>query len=154
VTSLAGDRARAVELVDESRSLAELTGVRWVIGATLVARAFVARASGDHPLASQLLVKAVNVQLARDSEQGSSMCGLGMLGVLAVDQGMDCRGIRILAAARQRDGGFIGENRLREEALALARSRLDPATTNAAYAEGEAMTLEQAAAYALEEDDG
>jgi hypothetical protein len=40
-----------------------------------------------------------------------------------------------------------GENRLREEVI--AQSRLDPATANAAYAEGQAMTLEQAVTYAL-----
>jgi non-specific serine/threonine protein kinase len=154
VTWLAGDRARSVELLEESLSLVELTGVRWLTGPVLVARAFVARASGDHPLARQLLVKAVNVQLARDGEQGSSMYGLGMLGVLAIDQGLDQRGICILAAARQRGVSFIGENRLREEALALARSRLDPATAGVAYAEGQAMTPEQAVAYALQTDDG
>jgi non-specific serine/threonine protein kinase len=150
VTWLAGDRARAVELLEESVSLAELTGVRRLISETIVARAFVARASGDHSLARQLLVKALTLQLARDGEQGSSMVGLGMLGVLAVDRGLDRQGIRILAATRQRDFSFGGENRLREEALALARSRLDPATANAAYAEGQAMTFEKAIAYALE----
>jgi tetratricopeptide (TPR) repeat protein len=153
VACLAGDRARAVELLEESRSLAELTGVRWLIGAALVARAFVARASGDHSLARQLLVKAVTVQRAKDGEQGSSMCGLGMLGVLAIDQGLDRRGICLLAAAGQSSVSFAGENRLREEALALAQSRLDPATANAAYAEGEAMTLDQAVTYALNGDD-
>jgi tetratricopeptide (TPR) repeat protein len=154
VTWLAGDRASAVELLEESWSLAELTAVRRLISATIVARAFVARASGDHPLARQLLVKAVTAQRATDGEQGSSMPGLGMLGVLAVDQGLDRRGIRLLAAAGQRHGGFIGETRLREEALALARSRLDPATANAAYAEGQAMTFEQAVSYALQTEDG
>jgi soluble lytic murein transglycosylase-like protein len=45
------------------------------------------------------------------------------------------------------------ESALQEPYLAAARSRLDEASWQKAWAAGRAMTLEEAVAYALEEDE-
>jgi hypothetical protein len=69
--------------------------------------------------------------------------------------GQPARAVRLFGAAAPRceEHGITLEtalHRLYERAMAIPRTQLDKARSEAAWAEGRSMTLEQAIAYALE----
>ncbi len=78
------------------------------------------------------------------------------LASLAAAQGQAAPAARLLAtveAQRERKGGqrMVLDHEMYERMLGSVRAQLDQATWEAAWAEGRAMSLEQAVAYALEE---
>src|SRR5439155_10827344 len=105
--------------------------------------------------ASDLAAEAWKENGASESVLPFQGRGLGLRGLLSIDRGADRRGVRILGAAaqwRMRWFSLLGEDRARAEALKFARARIGDEAVAAAYAEGQAMSLEEAIAYALEED--
>ena len=159
-TWLDGDRERSETLLREAEVLARASGFRPLINGALIARAFVARADANDALARHLVAEAWKVTGVSErglSFGGPGSRGLGLRGLLAIDQGDDIRGVRLLGAAARwcaRWLSLLGEDRARAEALAVARTRLGSEATAAAYAEGQAMTLEQVIKYAREEEPG
>jgi hypothetical protein len=83
---------------------------------------------------------------------------IGLLGMLAIERGDYRSGVRL--AARSDPGPAGGwwdipdERQANEQSLTAARAALGEAGFAQEWATGQAMTLEQAIAYALEEDNG
>jgi hypothetical protein len=83
---------------------------------------------------------------------------LGLFGILAVAQGEYARGVRLIAV-QPAITGFIGTTNTPdvriegEAALARARAALGEEAFAAAWAEGQALTLEEAVAYALADEE-
>ncbi len=72
---------------------------------------------------------------------------------MAVRQGQPERAARILGAMEALEADmFHAHRREYERAIATARAHIEQSEWEAAWAEGQAMTLEQAIAYALSDE--
>ncbi|MCA1552996.1 MAG: tetratricopeptide repeat protein [Chloroflexi bacterium] len=117
---------------------------------------------GEYEQAKALLRETLaSDQAARDKDV---MCyGLEVFAALAAAQRQPVRAAQLFGASEQLGESLgIAHNKLygpadakeHERNVAIARAQLDEATFNAAWAEGHALTLEQAMALALEDSDG
>ena len=162
---LAGDDARALTLLEESLALFRHVGDTspWLchtldsLGKVLVAR-------GDHARARALLTEGLHLA-HQHGNRASLLSGLleGLACLTAPEgtaQGEPVEGARraarlfgAAAALRETSGEVLApaERSMQERHVAFARAHLDAVAWRAAWAEGRAMTLEQAVAYALEE---
>ena len=149
---LQGDPAQALALLDESVAWlrqANDHGLEWA----LYQRGAVAYAQGDDVRAAADLREALGVQ-QQCGLKGRIGRSLERLAGLAARQQRLARAVRLLSAAatlREAVGAPLppGERADYDRDLASAHAQLDEATFAAAWAEGQAMTLEQAVAYAL-----
>jgi non-specific serine/threonine protein kinase len=154
---LEGDHARSRALLEESLALLRKSGDRLKIGGALASIGSLARAEGDVGRAETLLKEAL--ALFRDLGVHEDVAAaIGSCGALAIQRGAHRRGARLLGAVKpqylQRPWLFPDDRRAYGESLAAARAALGERGFAAATAEGEAMTLEQAIASALEGDGG
>ena len=117
---------------------------------------YVAYEEGDYKR-----VRDLNASLLRQSYKiGSRQWAMGGLATLAGPLGKlgePEKGARLLGASSALMAGMgidyqLGDLQEIAKYTADVKSQLDEATFEAAYAEGEAMTLEQAVAYALEDE--
>jgi predicted ATPase/class 3 adenylate cyclase len=149
---LEGDYARARARVDEMRSLGLQNrghhSVEYLLGN-------IERAEGRYAEARRNLAGVVQQggQAGWGLELAEPLC---MLGVLEVARGALARGVRIIAGCARGDGpiGTVHTPDVRVEApafLARAREGLGEAAYAAAWSEGQTMTLDEAAAHALED---
>jgi predicted ATPase/class 3 adenylate cyclase len=149
-----GEYDRAVEMLHES--LAMRTGLDPAgVGLTLRALGRLALRQGDLPTARARLRESLAPFQETGSRAGLIGCLEG-LGQLALDEGQVARGAVLLSSAsRLRDAdGTPGRPTDRAELARRAdeaRAALGDAAFEAARAEGAAMSLERAIAYALEE---
>jgi hypothetical protein len=135
-----------------------LDEVRFTGGILLARQALanLARAEGRFDEARARLVEDLrSLQTAGNLLQVCEQ--LGVMGILAVAQGEYARGVRLIAVQPAITGviGSVHAPDVRiegEAALAGARAALGEAAFAAAWAEGQAMTLEEAVAEALAED--
>jgi hypothetical protein len=147
-----GDYPRGEALFEECLRLARDRGP---FGPALVLGNMgdLARVAGDVPRAKALLGECLT--LARDGKilTVTKFC-LGYFGMLALQQHDPERAARLLAAAATmevgRGGLFNYERAELETAIATGRAALGEEDFAAAWAAGQAMTHEQAIAYALE----
>ena len=161
---LAGDDARALVLLEESLALLRHAGdTTWRLAVTLVSLGPVLIVHADYARAGALLREGL--RLAQHQRTRSHlMWGLEGLAWLAAPEGMTRgqpvagaeRAARLFgAAAAWRETAFElltpAERSVQEHHVAIAQVHLDEAAWQAAWAEGRAMPLEQAVAYALEE---
>jgi hypothetical protein len=114
-----------------------------------------ARAEGRFAEAGAHLHGALR-RLHRRGEGALLRSAVGMAGFLEIARGQAVRGVALLAACARGEGplGTVHMPDVRAEApgfLARARQTLGEAGYAAAWAEGQAMPLEQAVAYALED---
>ncbi len=114
-----------------------------------------ARSEGRFSDARALLQEGLR-RAVRDHAPAAILHQVCSLGILVVTMGDHARGTRLIAASASPTGlvGTVHAPDLRIEgpaALARAREALGEAAYAAAWAAGQAMTLEQAIAYALEE---
>jgi predicted ATPase/DNA-binding SARP family transcriptional activator len=153
-----GDYATARVLLEESLGLQRQVGCRWLMSYSLFSLAEVALCQGDYLGATARL--AESLALHQDSGASNSIAEtLDQFARVAAGQRQLERAARLWAAAHAlRDviGVQIPPNgRLDyEHAVAAARAELDEEAFAAAWAAGQALTLEQAIAYALEEHGG
>ena len=128
-------------------------GIVWALDE----QARLAQAEGDLHRAGALWVEALGLCRAARLDRWVVGCLRGLAGV-ALQQGQIARAVRLqgaCAALLQMAGGppLIlppAERAAEEAALAPARAQLDAAAWEAAWAAGQAMSLDEAVAYALE----
>ncbi|HEX6736765.1 MAG TPA: tetratricopeptide repeat protein, partial [Vicinamibacteria bacterium] len=129
-------------------------GDRPGVGVGLGALGLVALERGDYAVARDHLAEALAIwrQLGIKTLIAESLARLAMV---AGAQGHAARAARLFGAAQALYGAAGGgvspvERGTYERQLAAARTQLDEGAWSAAWAEGRAMPLEQAVAYALE----
>jgi tetratricopeptide (TPR) repeat protein len=149
------DRARAVALYEQSLLLFRELGHTWSISFVLLTLAEVTQSQGDYSRAMQLYAEGLGHALDVRNLRGVAWCFKG-LAELAEATGQAER-------AAWLGGASVGVLESSDEQLEHAsdaeywpdivalRTRLEAAGLAAAWADGRAMTLEQAVAYALEE---
>jgi len=160
---LEGDLPRARARLEEVRQhvvrLGEAAGheAAWWQDLPALERGNLARAEGRHAEARTHLHGALR-RLHRRGEGALLRSAVCMVGLAEVARGAPARGATLLGAGAGADGaGVIGTvhvPQVRAEApgfLERARQALGEAGYASAWADGQAMTLEQAIAYALEE---
>jgi tetratricopeptide (TPR) repeat protein len=155
-----GDHDRAAATLEEGLALARKLGDRIGINDALYVLAQVAQACGDHDLAARRFEEGVSL-----SEDIGDRANLGYylegLAVVAGVRGEVERSVCLFSAA---EGlleaveapvyDYFEPNRsLYERTKALVRSRLGESAFEEARKQGQAMTFEQAAKYALKGDE-
>ena len=156
-----GDHDQAAKMMEEGLTLARKLGDRFSISNALYSLAQVAQARGDHASAACRFEEGVSL-----SEEIGDRSNLGYflegLAVVAGVRGEADRSARLFGAA---EGllqaieapvyDYYEPNRsLYERTAAAVRSQLGESAFEEAWTEGQAMTFEQAVAYALEEGNG
>jgi predicted ATPase/class 3 adenylate cyclase len=151
---LEGNHEQATALNEEAARLYRDRGSRGGLVYALDNLAWAALVRGDHERARALHEET----LALCQDLGDKLIGsesLEGLACAAAARGEAERSARLFGTARSL--GYQqapAERALREPYLAVARSWLDEAAWKAAWAEGQAMTFEEAVSYALEGDVG
>ena len=154
VANAAGDREHAAALLEEVIPLARAQGDRWSTALILFSLGQVRLAQGDAAAAAPLLRESLVLQREAKNAWGVTVA-LDGLAWLAGAQGRVRRAARLLAAA-QAMRGQIGVaawhhwSADRESPAAAVRAQLGEAAFEAEWAAGQAMSPEQAIAYALD----
>jgi non-specific serine/threonine protein kinase len=151
-----GNYTQAQAFLAEGLELAQEVGTQPLIGRVLTSLARLCQSEGDDGQARALFQQGLRLAHTIGNHGVSASC-FGGLGMLAIQQGGWVAGVRLIGAARRLDqlypGPFDPTERVQcRERLDLARSALGEEDFAQAWTEGRAMTLEQAVAYALEED--
>jgi hypothetical protein len=149
-----GDRPRAQALAEESLARSRAAGFAPGTAEALNTLGWVALEEGDTARAAALLGESLALLRDTGNREGLPWC-LESVAAVAGALGHDTRAARLLGAAdalREQIGSPLPANeRARQERYIMAAcAQLDEAAWNAAWAEGRAMTTEQAIAYALE----
>jgi predicted ATPase/class 3 adenylate cyclase len=148
-----GDYTLARSLQEESLALRRQAGDKPGIANSLYGLGSVAGRQGDHSAARALLEQSLALQREVGDQRGIAACLEGVARVSSAE-GSPERAARLLgAAAARRDavGASLppAERAAYERIVATVRAYLEPAVFAAAWAEGQAMSLEQAVAYAV-----
>lgn len=149
-----GDNARAAALYSESLVLFRKTGSKREIAASLHNLAYVAHHEGEDNRAAQLFAEGLTQHRELGNREGMTECLAGFA-TLAAARGQLEAAARLFGAVealREAIGALAwpGGTAEYERNASLVRSQLDTETYVAARAEGQAMTLELAVAYALQ----
>jgi tetratricopeptide (TPR) repeat protein len=157
---LAGDFGSARTFLEENLVIARERGAPKVLGVALVHLGTLAQAEGDLERAKTLIKESIGA--FRDGNGRAELAvAISYCGMLAVAQGAHRRGARLLGAGddpeiarRTLPGWWQGpdDRQAYKESLAAARASLGDDEYGHARIEGQAMTLDQAVAYALEGD--
>jgi predicted ATPase/class 3 adenylate cyclase len=145
------DEARTI--YEESLGLWQKLGDAWGISTTLYSLGYVAFAQGDNKAARDFYLESLILRKDLGHKEGIVECLEGLAG-LCPDFIPPHLAARLLGAAEALrkiiDLKVLPSNSASYDPIvALVRSHLDPATFNAAYAEGRIMPIEQAIAGAL-----
>jgi non-specific serine/threonine protein kinase len=156
VARVQGDYQQSRAFLQESLAQARDIGSRWLNEWGLIFAGWLARAEGDDEQAWALTAEALRLSRAAVESSATAPC-LRNLGVLAIEAGQVRRGVGLLGAADRTTDFDIPLSELLLDALRAcdasketARTALGDREFEAAWAEGQAMTLDQAVAYALE----
>src|SRR6266498_5834469 len=149
-----GDYARATRLLEESLELRRQLGSKWGVGVSSGTLGWVAIRAGAWERAVARLGESLEVRQEIGDKGGSAWC-IERLAEVALAQGNPEKAVRLLSAAaalRISIGSVIDpvdqpEYQNRRSAL---RAELGEARFTAAWDAGRTLTLEQAIAYALE----
>ena len=149
-----GDHPRATELAQQSLALSRAAGFAPGISEALNTLGWVAVEEGDTARAALLLSESLALLRDTGNRQGLPW-NLESAAAVAGSLGHGTRAARLLGAAdalRELIGSPLPprERDRQERYIMAACAQLDEAAWNAAWAEGRAMTTEQAIAYALE----
>ena len=149
------ERARAH--FEESLLVARESGGKLEIGLSLEGLANLARSDGNKGTAQTRFTESLRVLSDAGQKPAIAHC-LWLLGILAVERDTAARGVRLLGAATtfKLFGTLIypPDRTDAEVALAVARATLGADAFDAAWSAGQAMTLDQAIAYAIDGDGG
>jgi tetratricopeptide (TPR) repeat protein len=159
VARLDGDAPSAHQLVDEALALSRDVGTRWLTEWGELCRAWLALSEGDQAGARARAREAL--RLFREGEEHYARNGavyLRACGVLAIEGGAVRHGARLLGAGDAL-GGFdrfymrlLDDRDAYHRGVARAQGALGEDDYARAYAEGRALPLDQAVAYALGSD--
>jgi predicted ATPase/class 3 adenylate cyclase len=156
---LQSDDARAAACYAECLALFRNLRHVWGIAATQLALGWVAQAQGDAPRAAAYFAESLVRYRELGHREGMSLCLAGSAGA-AGSLGQPVRAAQLFGAAEGLRAvigivvsGLPIERAAYVESVANLRAQLDQKTFEAAWAEGRAMALEQAIAYALEGND-
>jgi non-specific serine/threonine protein kinase len=152
---LYGDLPRAAKAFEETLSIARDIGDKLRESIALVDIGLVAQQGGDPERAQALLVEGLTVAL-EIRHLVMKVDGLGYLASVSLALGQPKRSVRLFGAVESLHDtyGFtaqIGDLPDWERSMARVREQLDQSTFDVLWAEGQAMSLEEAIAYALEE---
>ncbi|MFL5807405.1 MAG: ATP-binding protein [Roseiflexaceae bacterium] len=150
-----GDHEQAMTLYRQSLDLFQKVGDQSGEANGLCNMGAVATAQGDLAPATAYLARSLQLYRMLNSPRGVAECFELLAGVAAA-QSQATRTARLLGAAealRELIAAPLSavERMGCEQAVSTTRAQIDPATYAAAWAEGRALTLEQAIAYALQE---
>jgi predicted ATPase len=151
-----GHYLRAALLYTESLELYRNVGDRSSIAAVLHNLGHVALQQGDEESANKLIAESLILSQELGDKLLLGGCLVGLAGVISI-QGHPEQAVRLFGAAETLFEGAGGnvypvDRAEYDRTLAAIRARLDEATFAQAWAEGQALTLEQAIAYALNGD--
>ncbi len=154
-----GDLTRARRLAERALSLArEPGGAKDVVCIALHPLAAVASAEGDHEHAARLLEESLMLSVEIGDESNVAYCLEGLAAVAASEDELE-RAARLWGAAEALLQAnevmaypHASDRSVHQRQVADARARLEAEAWQGAWAQGRAMTLEQAAQYALEDD--
>ena len=153
-----GDVALARRYQEEGVAILRRLDAKEAVGLALLGLAQITRAEGDDVQLRTLV--AESAPLLRETGSPGLSDWLSFVGLVEVERGKSARGVRLLSAGES-EGPRIGSLRILlyemprdavEAGLTTARAALGGKAVDAAWAEGKAMTLEQAVDYALEEE--
>jgi non-specific serine/threonine protein kinase len=153
-----GDLARARRDLEEGLEIARRLGFKVGIGLALMALGCLALDEGDRTRARASLEESARNHRASGTTWAFYL-GLAYLGHRAVDQGRNTAGVRLLAAVETEYPHYaifasiqpLAHPAERAQATAAARAALGDEAFAAAWAAGQAMTLESAVELALAE---
>ena len=151
---LQGDPARAITLIDESLAEQEELGDRRARAHALGHLGYAWLAQGDHERAALVLRESLLLHQELDDKRGMAFCVAGLAAV-AIDERRAQHGVTLFGAADAlRDVIHfplwpVLKGHLQRYTTS-ARTQLDEATWQEAWAKGRVMSPEQAIAYALE----
>ena len=154
-----GDFSHAERFLDESEELLRSVGSWWHLTVTLIIRATVTQMRSEHARTIVLLRESLALAPRLHDTQAIAYGLEGLAGALAMLGGQERRAARLLGAAealRERTGSAIAMPPWRElyqRHLAALRTRLDADELAAAWAEGRALTPDEAVAEALAESE-
>jgi predicted ATPase len=149
------DYGRARQLMEESLSLRRQLGNKWGVGVSLGMLGWVAMRERDWDHAVALLGESLRVRQDLGDKGGCAWC-LERLAGVAMAQGQSEKAVRLFGAAaalRSSIGSVIDpadQTRYKKNLNSL-RAKLGREQFRAVWNAGHAMTLEQAVAYALED---
>ena len=148
-----GDLERATAFLEEATAMFREQGHRVYLALDLAYLGWTALLRGDPEGARALLTESLGLQREVDDKPAASE-SLGALACVAEVRGEAERAARLFGAAQAlREVTGLqkepGDSMLQEPYLAAARSRLDEASWEAAFAEGWAMSFEDAIEYAI-----
>jgi predicted ATPase/class 3 adenylate cyclase len=149
-----GDDRRARELYEGALTRARGRGDKHAIAYVLRGLAYLLRACNDSGQAEALFKESLT-QVWELKDQRCACLSIGGLARATVGQGRDARAARLFGMA-EGIGQLVGtrvppaEREAYEQDLATVRGVLSEESFAAAWAEGRAMSIEQAIAYALE----
>ncbi len=149
-----GDLGRATELLRESEAALRQTQDAFTLATNLNIQATISQLQGDDARTAALLQESVGISVAlRDT--WALVYGLVGLAGVVVRRGDPERAARLFGAAEALGeaasvrASFPPTRGLYVQDVASVRAQLDTETFATAWAEGRAMTLEEAIAYAL-----
>lgn len=153
-----GDYVRATRLVEDSLELRRQLSNKWGVGVSLGTLGWVAMREGDWMRAVARLGESLEVRREIGDMGGSAWC-LERLAEVALARERPEKAVRLFGAAaalRASIGSVIDpvDQPEYERRRTSLRAELGAQRSAAAWDEGRAMTLEQAVAYALEDQGG
>jgi predicted ATPase/DNA-binding XRE family transcriptional regulator len=153
-----GDGDEAMQLIGEGAALSREAGNWAMLANFLGTQAISARLEGDNARTAELLGESIEIAGMLRDDYNVVFCATGLASV-AAREGRAERAARLFGVAdvlSEKTGAGVSWSILRslnERDLVITREMLDPEAFEAAWAEGRTMTLEQAVAYALEDDE-
>jgi tetratricopeptide (TPR) repeat protein len=153
-----GDATQAHSLFQEALTLRRELGDRAGVATSLAHLGNLASVQGDHERAVLLYKEVLDLLRTIGDRAATAVCLEG-LATVSVAEGRLDRATRLHgAAATLRWGTFVlnvwDEGVARDRQIAAVRAALGDEVFAAAWAEGQAMTLEQAIAYAMDGVEG
>jgi predicted ATPase len=153
-----GDYQLARERLEEGLAYSRVAGDKRYVAIALNGLAKAMRALGDEARALALFIESLSLRKEMGTRRGIAESLEGLAGMAAEAEGDDREAARLFGAAealREAIGAPVPlvERAEYDRNVATARAQLDEATFASAWAEGRAMTLEQAVATAMETRD-
>jgi len=151
-----GDCHLARERLEEGLALCRVSGDKRVLAITLNGLAKAMQAQGDDAQAFALFEECLSLRKAMGAKRGIAEVLEGLAGLAMTTQRDGRKAAHLLGAAealREAIGAPVPlvERGDYERNVAAVRAQLDETALTAAWAEGRAMTVEQAVACALEQ---
>ncbi len=151
----AGEYARATELIEESLALRQQLSNKWGVGVSLGMLGWVAMRAEDWERAAERLGESLAVRREIGDTGGAAWC-LERLAAVARARGQSQKAVRLFGAAaglRAAIGSVLDpvDQQAYASQRAALRAELGEAQFTAGWNAGQAMTLAQAAAEALED---